>query len=82
MNSTRDWNHCTITVDQQAYSESMLKRFGSEDCNSKKSPMTIGSLKYPSCGTRPVIALAVNQCAQYMSNPGPSHIEAAKSSGM
>ena len=103
MKFTRNWENGTITIDQRAYSESMLKRFGLEDATPKKSPMVshlrlskadcpdfpdkgtrkmyqqiVGSLMYLSCGTRPDIAMAVNQCAQYMSNPGPSHIEAAK----
>jgi hypothetical protein len=38
----------------------------------------IGSLMYIACGTRPDIAYAVNTCAQFMSNPGPAHIHAAK----
>ena len=38
----------------------------------------IGSLMYISCGTRPDIAYAVNSCAQFMSNPGPTHVAAAK----
>jgi len=38
----------------------------------------IGSLMYIACGTRPDIAYAVNTCAQFMSNPGNRHIEAAK----
>lgn len=38
----------------------------------------IGSLMYIACGTRPDIAYAVSTCAQFMSNPGPRHMEAAK----
>jgi hypothetical protein len=38
----------------------------------------MGSLMYVACGTRPDIAFAVNSCAQFMQNPGPSHFEAAK----
>mmetsp|Transcript_30285 Transcript_30285/g.62397 ORF Transcript_30285/g.62397 Transcript_30285/m.62397 type:complete len:629 (+) Transcript_30285:1137-3023(+) len=38
----------------------------------------VGSLMYLACFTRPDIAYAVNQCAKYMSNPGPSHVAAAK----
>jgi hypothetical protein len=38
----------------------------------------IGSLMYIACGTRPDIAYAVNTCAQFMSNPGPAHINRAK----
>ena len=38
----------------------------------------IGSLMYVACGTRPDIAYAVSTCAQFMSNPGPRHMEAAK----
>ena len=100
---TRDWEAGTITLDQRAYSESMLRRFGMDECTPKSSPMRshlrlskddcperpdaaavklyqqiVGSLLYLSCCTRPDIALAVGQCAQYMSNPGPSHMEAAK----
>jgi hypothetical protein len=100
---TRDWKAGTITLDQRAYADSMLRRFGMEECTPKSSPMRshlrlskddcpahpdaaaiklyqqiIGSLLYLACCTRPDIALAVGQCAQYMSNPGPSHMEAAK----
>jgi hypothetical protein len=35
-------------------------------------------LMYIACGTQPDIAYAVNTCAQFMSNPGPAHIHAAK----
>ena len=38
----------------------------------------VGSLMYIACATRPDIAYAVNTCAQFMSNPGPRHVEAAK----
>ena len=38
----------------------------------------VGSLMYIACATRPDIAYAVNTCAQFMTNPGPRHIEAAK----
>ena len=38
----------------------------------------VGSLMYIACATRPDIAYAVNTCAQFMSNPGPRHEEAAK----
>ena len=38
----------------------------------------VGSLMYVACATRPDIAYAVNTCAQFMSNPGPRHEEAAK----
>jgi len=38
----------------------------------------VGSLMYLACFTRPDIAYSVNQCAKYMSNPGPSHVQAAK----
>mmetsp|Transcript_30942 Transcript_30942/g.64187 ORF Transcript_30942/g.64187 Transcript_30942/m.64187 type:complete len:289 (+) Transcript_30942:5072-5938(+) len=38
----------------------------------------VGSLMYLACFTRPDIAYAVNQCAKFMSNPGPSHVHAAK----
>jgi hypothetical protein len=38
----------------------------------------VGSLMYVSCSTRPDTAYAVNSCAQFMSNPGLPHLEAAK----
>ncbi len=38
----------------------------------------IGSLMYVACGTRPDIAYTVSTCAQFMSNPWPRHMEAAK----
>mmetsp|Transcript_62060 Transcript_62060/g.128458 ORF Transcript_62060/g.128458 Transcript_62060/m.128458 type:complete len:483 (-) Transcript_62060:314-1762(-) len=38
----------------------------------------VGSLMYLACFTRPDIAYAVNQCAKHMSNPGPTHVNAAK----
>ena len=38
----------------------------------------VGSLMYISCGTRPDIAFAVNSCSQFMSNPGETHLQAAK----
>jgi len=38
----------------------------------------VGSLMYLACFTRPDIAYAVNQCAKFMANPGPTHIQAAK----
>ena len=36
------------------------------------------SLIYVACGTLPDIAYAVSTCAQFMSIPGPLHMEAAK----
>lgn len=38
----------------------------------------IGSLMYITCATHPDITMAVNSCSQFMSNPGPTHVEAAK----
>jgi hypothetical protein len=38
----------------------------------------IGSLMYVACGTLPDIVYAVSTCAQFISNPGPCHMEAAK----
>mmetsp|Transcript_61735 Transcript_61735/g.127603 ORF Transcript_61735/g.127603 Transcript_61735/m.127603 type:complete len:239 (+) Transcript_61735:601-1317(+) len=38
----------------------------------------VGSLMYLACFTRPDIAYSVNQCSKFMSNPGPTHIQAAK----
>eukprot|EP00961_Rhodomonas_salina_P207194 2796509-Rhodomonas_salina.1 len=38
----------------------------------------VGSLMYLSGFTRPDIAHAVNQCSRFMSNPGPSHMNAAR----
>jgi hypothetical protein len=103
MKFTKDDNASTITIDQTAYIENVLKRFNMMDCKIKLTPMVsgqhlsksdcpetpnkeevkmyqqlIGSLMYISCGTRPDIAYAVNTCSQFMSNPGPTHIAAAK----
>eukprot|EP00961_Rhodomonas_salina_P203744 2749096-Rhodomonas_salina.1 len=38
----------------------------------------VGSLMYLARFTRPDLALAVNQCSRFMSNPGPSHMIAAR----
>eukprot|EP00961_Rhodomonas_salina_P116658 1570053-Rhodomonas_salina.1 len=38
----------------------------------------ISGLMYAAVLTRPDISFAVNQCARFMSNPGPEHIAAAK----
>jgi len=38
----------------------------------------VGSLMYLACFTRQDIAYAVNQCTKFMSNPGPTHMQAAK----
>ena len=38
----------------------------------------VGSLMYAALGSRPDIALAVQQLSQYASNPGPDHLTAAK----
>jgi hypothetical protein len=103
MKFTFDKMKGTITMDQRAYIENVLKRFKMEKCTAKPTPLVphihlskhdcpktvnkedlkffqqlIGSLMYIACGTRPDIAYAVNTCAQFMSNPGPSHIAAAK----
>ena len=40
--------------------------------------MCIGALMYLTCFTRGDCSFAVNQCARFMSNPGPSHIAAAR----
>ena len=40
--------------------------------------MLVGALMYLTCFTRGDCSFAVNQCARFMSNPGPSHIAAAK----
>ena len=37
----------------------------------------IGSLQYASLGTRPDISFAVNKLAQFLTNPGTAHVEAA-----
>ena len=103
MKFTRDEKTGSVHIDQTAYIESVVKRFGMEGCKPKATPMVpnvhlsksdspevkdkeqtkiyqqlIGSLMYISCGTRPDIAYAVSTCAQFMSNPGPRHMEAAK----
>eukprot|EP00286_Rhodomonas_abbreviata_P021100 CAMPEP_0181305828 /NCGR_PEP_ID=MMETSP1101-20121128/9952_1 /TAXON_ID=46948 /ORGANISM="Rhodomonas abbreviata, Strain Caron Lab Isolate" /LENGTH=1956 /DNA_ID=CAMNT_0023411799 /DNA_START=677 /DNA_END=6547 /DNA_ORIENTATION=+ len=44
----------------------------------RKYQQIVGSLMYLSCFTRPDISYAVNQCAKFMSNPGPAHMLAAK----
>eukprot|EP00961_Rhodomonas_salina_P274476 3708651-Rhodomonas_salina.2 len=38
----------------------------------------VGSLMYLASFTRPDICHAVNQCSRFMSNPGPSHMNAAR----
>jgi len=38
----------------------------------------VGGLMYLSSFTRPDISYAVNQCAKFMANPGPTHVIAAK----
>ena len=38
----------------------------------------VGGLMYASTLTRPDIAFAVSQCARFMANPGPQHVQAAK----
>ncbi len=93
----------TISLDQSAYIESVLKRFNMEGSKDKHTPLPprtylttddcpkvankkevkvyqqlLGSLMYIACATRPDIAFAVNSCAQFMQNPGPSHFKAAK----
>ena len=44
----------------------------------RKYQQIVGSLMYLAVFTRPDIAYAVNQCAKFMSNPGPTHMLAAK----
>jgi hypothetical protein len=46
--------------------------------NVKVYQQLVGSLMYVAGGTRPDIAFAVNSCAQFMQNPGDSHMQAAK----
>ncbi len=46
--------------------------------DTKMYQQLIGSLMYIAGGTRPDIAYAVSACSQFMSNPGPTHIAAAK----
>jgi hypothetical protein len=60
-------------------------RLSKADCPSvpdkqavKAYQQLVGSLMYVACATRPDIAYAVNTCAQFMSNPGHRHEEAAK----
>jgi hypothetical protein len=63
------------------------QRLTSEDCPHPDSTdkdtvrayqQMLGSLMYTVAWTAPECAHAVSQCARYMSNPGPSHIKAAK----
>ena len=44
----------------------------------RKYQQLVGAFLYLSSWTRPDIAFVVNQCAKFMSNPGPSHLSAAK----
>eukprot|EP00961_Rhodomonas_salina_P268380 3626809-Rhodomonas_salina.1 len=44
----------------------------------KKYEQLIGGLMYAAVLTRPDISFDVNQCARFMSNPGPDHVAAAK----
>ena len=103
MKFTQNLTEGTITIDQRAYTDCVLKHFNMYDCKPKPTLMTpnlhlsksdcpevpnkeqvkqyqqlIGSLMYIACSTRPDIAYAVNTCAQFMSNPGERHMEAAK----
>ena len=103
MKFTQDPENGTISIDQSAYIDAVLKRFSMEDCTEKETSLPphhnmdssdcpkepvkqdvkvyqqlIGSLMYIACGTRPDIAYAVNSCAQFMQNPGQSHLKAAK----
>ena len=103
MKVTQDHENGTISMDQTAYIDNVVKRFNMEGANDKHTPLPpgehltaedcpqvpikadvklyqqlVGSLMYVACGTRPDIAYAVNTCAQYMSNPGQSHLKAAK----
>jgi hypothetical protein len=100
---TQNTDEGTISLDQTAYIESVLKRFNMEAAKDKHTPLPpktylttedcpqtinkkevkvyqqlLGSLMYVACGTRPDVAFAVNSCAQFMQNPGPSHLKAAK----
>jgi hypothetical protein len=61
------------------------QRLSSEDCPLHPDKMTVkqyqqlvGSLNYLVAWTRPDLAFPVSQCARFMSNPGPSHVAAAK----
>ena len=56
-----------------------------DDCSEFPDPaivknyqQQVGSLLFASSACHPDISYSVNQCALFMSNPGPSHIEAAK----
>eukprot|EP00961_Rhodomonas_salina_P243296 3287693-Rhodomonas_salina.4 len=44
----------------------------------KKYQQMVGGLMYAAVLTRPGFAFSVNQCARFMSNPGPEHVAAAK----
>ena len=61
------------------------QRLSSEDCpkfpdklTGKQYQQLVGSLNYLVACTRPDLAFPVSQCARFMSNPGPSHVAAAK----
>ncbi len=103
MKFARDKKTGSISIDQLAYIEHVLKRFSMDNAHANDTQLPphihlsksdcpetpdkeavqtyqqlIRSLMYIACGTRPDIAYAVNTCAQFMSNPGPAHIHAAK----
>ena len=103
INVIQDLEAGTISFDQTAYIDSVIKRFNMVGCKTKHTPLPpktyltsqdcpatpdkkdvktyqqlMGSLMYVACGTRPDIAFAVNSCAQFMQNPGESHLKAAK----
>ena len=44
----------------------------------KEYQQLVGALLYVSAWTRPEITFVINQCAKFMSNPGPTHLVAAK----
>jgi hypothetical protein len=61
-------------------SPAMAPKSEEERLQMEKTPLreAIGSLMYLMAMTRPDIALAVNQVAAFVSNPGPGHWEAVK----
>jgi hypothetical protein len=61
-------------------SPTMAPKSEEERLQMEKTPLreAIGSLMYLMAMTRPDIALAVNQVAAFVSNPGPGHWEATK----
>ena len=67
-------------VDTPAVPSSKLKKFEDDTAETEQFPYArlIGSLMWLARAARPDIMYAVNRCASFTSNPGPTHIITAK----